>query len=78
MAINGLIVEPLNQAQFDALASFVFNLGEGVAASIASKQINNGNYAAAADEFKAVMADGKELHGLVRRRKGGSRAVPPG
>ena len=71
MAINGLIVEPLNQAQFDALASFVFNLGEGaLSRSTLRKQINNGNNGAAAEEFKRwVMAEGKELPGLVRRRK---------
>ena len=69
-AINGLVTVPINQAQFDALVSFTFNLGEGaLSRSTLLKRINR-NDAGAADEFgKWVLADGKPMPGLVRRRK---------
>lgn len=60
----------LNQHQFDALVSFVFNLGSGnFAASTLLRKLNAGDYAGAADEFpRWVHAGGKSLPGLVRRR----------
>lgn len=70
-AVNGLVTAPINQAQFDALASFVFNLGEGaLTRSTLLKRINRSDMTGAAAEFgKWVLADGKALPGLVRRRK---------
>ena len=60
----------LNQNQFDALVSFVFNLGEGrLKASTLRRMLNRGEYEAAANQFSRwVFADGKKLAGLIKRR----------
>ena len=50
--IDKLVTVPLTQGQYDALASFVFNLGEGaLRSSRLLKNLNNGHYQHAADEF---------------------------
>jgi len=61
---------PLSQNQFDALASFIFNLGSGnFTQSTLLKKLNAGDYAGAANEFgRWVQAGGKTLPGLVKRR----------
>ncbi|MDS0828893.1 lysozyme [Serratia marcescens] len=61
---------PLNQNQYDALASFIFNLGPGnFNSSTLLKKLNNGDYQGAADEIpRWNRAGGKELRGLTRRR----------
>ena len=61
---------PLSQGQFDALVSFVFNLGAGhFTSSTLLRLLNNSQYKDAADELSRwVYADGKKLLGLVRRR----------
>ncbi len=64
----------LNQNQFDALCSLVFNIGQGnYATSTLRKKLHDGDYAGAAAEFdRWVMGtvDGKKrkLPGLVSRR----------
>ena len=73
-AIKRHVRVPLTQAQFDALASFIFNVGEGnFASSTLLKRLNKGLY----DEVPAQIlrwnkatVDGvlKELSGLTRRR----------
>jgi len=66
-----LVTRPINQNQFDALVCFSFNLGLGALkrSSLLSK-VNAGDFKGAADEFlKWTKAGGKELPGLVRRRK---------
>lgn len=51
-AVNGLVDVPLSQAQFDALVSFVFNVGAGAfRSSTLLSLLNNGDYAGAADQF---------------------------
>lgn len=69
-AINRLVKVNLNQNQFDALASFTYNLGEtNLANSTLLKKINAKDFKGAADEFlKWVNAGGKRLQGLVNRR----------
>jgi lysozyme len=69
-AINKLIKVKLNQNQFDALASFTYNLGEtNLANSTLLKKINAKDFKGAADEFlKWVNAGGKRLQGLINRR----------
>lgn len=64
-----------NQAQFDALVSFAFNLGLGnLQSSTLLKKHNAGDYAGAALEFlRWDKAAGKKLPGLTRRRMAESR-----
>lgn len=61
----------LSQPQFDALVSFVFNLGgTNLHKSTLRKLLNAGDYRGAADEFvKWNKAGGKVLVGLTRRRE---------
>lgn len=70
-AVNRLVKIPLNQNQFDALVDFVFNLGEGgFSTSTLLREVNNGNFAAAAAQFPLwVYAKHEILPGLVARRK---------
>lgn len=69
-AIVRLVRVPLNQNQFDALVSFVYNLGEGaLSRSTLLKKLNAGDYAGAAGEFRRwVYSGGTILAGLVSRR----------
>ena len=69
-AIESLVEVPLKQSEFDALVSFVFNVGQGaLAKSTLLKKLNAGDKAGAAREFaKWKYAKGKELSGLKRRR----------
>lgn len=70
LIVNTNVKVKLTQGQFDALVSFVFNLGSGnFVKSTLIKKLNAGDYAGAADEFrKWVNAGGKKLPGLVKRR----------
>lgn len=66
-----LLKVSITQGQFDALVSFVFNLGSGaLAKSTLLRKLNAGDYAGAGKEFhKWVFAGGRKLEGLVRRRQ---------
>lgn len=72
--IKNLVTTQLGQNQFDALVSFVYNLGVGTfTKSTMLRLINNGDYNQAANEFlkynKATVGGiKKELPGLVKRR----------
>ncbi|WP_295537416.1 lysozyme [uncultured Pseudacidovorax sp.] len=68
--IERLVLVPLNQGQFDALCSFIFNVGAGnFERSTLLRLLNKRDYDGAADEFlKWNRADGKVLTGLVKRR----------
>ena len=69
--IHDCVTAPLNQNQFDAMVSWVFNLGVGnLRASTLLKVLNAGSY----DEVPAQImrwnkAGGKVLQGLTRRRQ---------
>jgi lysozyme len=70
-AVNSLVKIPLSQQQFDALTSFVYNLGSGsLASSQLLKRLNAGEYHAVPEELdKWVHAGGQVLPGLVKRRR---------
>jgi len=69
-AVNALVAVPLSQSQFDALVSFVYNVGSGAfRGSTLLRVLNGGDYAAAAGEFNRWnRAGGMVLAGLVSRR----------
>lgn len=70
-AVNKAVTVPLTQTQFDALVSFAYNVGiKAFMGSTLLKLLNQGKYHAAAQEFgKWTKAGGKELAGLVARRR---------
>lgn len=70
-AINRLVKVPLTQNQFDALASFTYNLGEtNLSSSTLLRKLNTKDYKGAADQFERWnKAGGKVMNGLTRRRK---------
>jgi len=70
-AVNDLVTVPLNQNQFDALVSFVYNVGRGnFGGSTLLTKVNGKRFSEAAAEFaKWTHAGGTTLPGLVRRRK---------
>lgn len=70
-AVERLVQVPLIQNEFDALVSFVFNLGQGAfEKSTLLRHINNKDFSRAAKEFdRWVFAGGFKMNGLVRRRK---------
>lgn len=69
--VRRLVDVPLTQSQFDALASFTFNVGVGaLQRSTLLRKLNAGDYRGAADELlRWTKAGGRELRGLVRRRE---------
>lgn len=69
-AVNTLTGGVTSQAQFDALVSFAYNLGEGsLKTSTLLRKHNEGDYTGATKEFaRWNRAAGKVLKGLVRRR----------
>lgn len=69
-AINKLVKVPLNQFQFNALASFVYNIGiTAFTSSTLLRKLNEGNYEAAASQFmRWVYDNGKYVEGLHNRR----------
>lgn len=69
--INNLVTVELNQNQFDAMVSWVYNLGGGnLKASTLLKVLNAGNYAGVPEQMlRWNKAGGKVLEGLTRRRQ---------
>lgn len=70
-AVRRLIKVKLHQEQFDSLADFAFNVGEGnLARSTLLKHINSGQHGkATAEFFKWHYVNGKEVEGLYLRRQ---------
>ena len=70
-AVIRFVDVPLTPNQFDALVSFVFNVGaERFKRSMLLRRLNAGDYAGAAKEFlQWVYGNGQKLEGLVRRRR---------
>lgn len=71
LAILRLIAVPLSDGQFDALASFAFNLGGGaLQCSTLRRKVNHEEHADVPGEFlKWIWGGGRRLPGLVRRRQ---------
>jgi lysozyme len=69
--VNRAVTVPVSQPQFDALVDFCFNAGRGsFLGSTLLRQVNQGNFAAAAAQFGLwVHAGGQVVPGLVRRRQ---------
>ena len=69
-AVTRTISVPLNDNQFDALTSFVFNCGAGaLASSTLARLLNQGDYQCVPAQLNRwVKAGGKTLPGLVKRR----------
>jgi lysozyme len=68
--INDLVDVPLSQFQFDALVSWVYNLGPAnLKSSTMLKKLNAGEYEEVPSQMKKWnKANGKVLEGLIRRR----------
>jgi GH24 family phage-related lysozyme (muramidase) len=59
---------PLNQNQFDALVSFVFNVGIGAfKKSTLLKLLNNGDYSNAGNEFMRWVYGSKRINGVTTK-----------
>jgi len=69
--VNDYVHVPLNQCQFDALCSFVYNLGgNALKNSTLLKVLNTGDYEGVPEQImRWNKAGGKVLAGLVRRRE---------
>lgn len=69
--VNDAVKVPLRQEQFDALVSFVFNVGEGAfRSSTLLRKLNAGHCCAVPDEMRRwVRAGGVVRAGLIARRK---------
>lgn len=70
-AIDTYVQVPLNQNQYDALASFIYNVGAtAFRKSTMLKLLNKGDYAGAAGQFpRWNKQKGKVLRGLTARRQ---------
>jgi lysozyme len=75
LAVLRLIQVPLTQGQFDALVSFVYNLGSGaLQRSTLRRKINKEEHdEVPAELMKWVWAGGRKLNGLIRRRRAEGR-----
>jgi lysozyme len=69
--VNNLVTVELNQNQFDAMVSWVYNLGGGnLGASTLLKVLNLGNYSEVPEQImRWNKAGGRVLEGLTRRRQ---------
>ena len=69
--INNMVTTPLSQNQFDALVSWVYNLGGGnLKASTLLKVVNSGEFNGVPEQImRWNKAGGKVLEGLTRRRQ---------
>jgi len=69
--VSTAVTVPLSQNQFDALVSWVYNLGNGnLTSSTMLKVLNSGDYAGVPAQIKRWnKAGGKVLEGLTRRRQ---------
>lgn len=69
--IDSAVTVTLTDGQFDALVSFVFNVGTtAFRKSTLLRLLNSGDYSGAAKQFdRWVLVDGKRSKGLITRRQ---------
>lgn len=74
-SVSKLVKTPINQEMFDALVSFVYNVGESnFKKSTLLRLLNDEKHQAVAEEFQRwKFAGGKALKGLLRRRQAESK-----
>lgn len=70
-AIGRCVKVPLYQHEYDAFASFAYNIGsEAFCSSTLVKKLNSGDHEGACQELKRwVYVDGRRVQGLVNRRE---------
>jgi lysozyme len=69
-AINSKVKAKINQNQYDALCSLVFNIGESAFSnSTVLRKLNLGDFIGAADAFLMWKKSGKDLNILLPRRQ---------
>lgn len=75
-AVNSLVKVPLTSNQYDALISFVFNIGVGnFSGSTLLKKLNAGDYAGAAREFPRWKHSGGEVDPILVARRAREQAL---
>jgi lysozyme len=69
--VNKVIKVPINQNQFDAMVSLVYNIGAtAFTSSTLARKLNQKDYKGASEQFLVWnKAGGKVMNGLVRRRQ---------
>ena len=69
-AVEDAVNVPLTQNQFEALVSFAFNIGIGAfRSSSLLRKLNSGDYDIENELMRWTRAGGRELQGLVNRRR---------
>lgn len=68
--LNEALRGPTNQQMFDALVSWVYNVGEeAMRESSLVRLLNEGDYLSAVKEFdRWILSGGTKMNGLIRRR----------
>lgn len=73
-SVDALVTVPLKQCQYDALVSFVYNLGAtNFRKSTLLKKLNAKDYKGAADEFLCWVSPGSSVEAGLRRRRTAER-----
>lgn len=75
-SVDALVTVPLKQCQYDALVSFVYNLGAtNFRNSTLLKKLNAKDYKGAADEFLRWVSPGSSVEAGLRRRRTAERTL---
>ena len=75
-SVDALVTVPLKQCQYDALVSFVYNLGAtNFRKFTLLKKLNAKDYKGAADEFLRWVSPGSSAEAGLRRRRTAERTM---
>ena len=75
-SVDALVTAPLKQCQYDALVSFVYNLGAtNFRTSTLLKKLNAKDYKGAAEEFLRWVSPGSSVEDGLRRRRTAERSL---